>query len=218
MRSGLPLIKLRRDTEHGPAYRATRGFSLKKRISRQRIELRHKALIFMASMIAKAFLMAVVSSQVFCGSVNPSVVFTQCGSTVAFMGGSVAAVALMGIVFGYYIIRLKSFNDIFANVMKTDFIVTAMYLGVAFTAPESIASRVMIWLFGMWIIGMVLAPFSKEKTVFKKVTEYGSIAALGGFLALHVIPIPALEDYNSSSTLGMILSSILAAFGSGRSN
>lgn len=169
-------------------------------------------------MIAKAFLMAVVSSQVFCGSINPIVVFMQCGANAAFMGGSVAAVALMGIVFGYYIIRLKSFNDIFSKVMKTDFIVTAMYLGVAFTSPDAIATKVMIWLFGMWIIGMVLAPFSKEKTTFKKVTEYGSIAALGGFLALHIIPIPALEVYDSSSTLGMILSSILASFGAGRSN
>jgi hypothetical protein len=208
----------RRHDEHGTAWPATGGLPLKKSTSRQRIELRHKALIFMASMIAKAFLMAVVSSQVFCGSINPVVVFTQCGANAGFMGGSVAAVALMGIVFGYYIVRLKSFNDIFARLMKTDFIITAMYLGVAFTSPESIASRVMIWLFGMWIIGMVLAPFSKEKTTFKKVTEYGSIAALGGFLALHIIPIPALEGYDSSSTLGTILSSILATFGAGRSN
>jgi len=203
---------------HGEYGTATGGFSLKKSTRRQRIELQHKALIFMASVIAKAFLMAVVSSQVFCGSISPVDVFTNCGPNAAFMGGSVAAVALMGIVFGYYIIRLKSFDDIFARVMKADFIVTAMYLGVAFVAPEEIAARVMIWLFGMWIIGMMLAPFSKERTLFKKVTEYGSIAALGGFLALHIIPIPALEGYESSSTLGMILSSILAAFGSGRSH
>ncbi len=192
---------------------------MKKNTSRQRIELKHKALVFMASMIAKAFLMAVVSSQVFCGSINPIVVFMQCGADAAFMGASVAAVALMGIVFGYYIIRLKSFNDIFPRVMKTDFIVTAMYLGIAFTSPEAIATRVMIWLFGMWVIGMVLAPFSKERTLFKKVTEYGSIAALGGFLALQVfpIPIPAVQIHDSSSTLGMVLSSILASFGAGRS-
>jgi hypothetical protein len=170
----------------------------------------------MASMIAKAFLMAMVSSQVFCGSIDPSIVFMQCGANAAFIGGSVAAVALMGVVFGHYIVRLKSFNDIFARVMKVDFIVTAMYLGVAFIAPESIATRVMIWLLGMWIIGMVLAPFSKERSLFKKITEYGSIAALGGFIAIHIIPIPALEGYDSSSGLGMILSSILAAFGGGR--
>jgi hypothetical protein len=189
---------------------------LKKTSPRQKIELKHKALVFMASMIAKAFLMAMVSSHVFCGSIDPTVVFLQCGASAAFMGASVAAVALMGIVFGHYIVRLKSFNNIFPQVMKTDFVVTAMYLGVAFIAPESIATRVMIWLLGMWIIGMVLAPFSKERTLFKKITEYGSIAALGGFIALQIIPIPALEGYDSSSGLGMILSSILATFGGGR--
>ncbi len=189
---------------------------MKKTSKHQKIELQHKALVFMASMIAKAFLMAVVSSDVFCGSIDPTVVFMQCGPNAAFMGGSVAAVALMGIVFGHYIVRLKSFNDIFPNVMKVDFVVTAMYLGIAFMAPDTIASRVMMWLFGMWIIGMMLAPLSKEKTVFKKITEYGSIAALGGFLAIQIIPIPALEGYDSSSTLGMILSSVLAMFGGGR--
>lgn len=170
----------------------------------------------MASMIAKAFLMALVSSHVFCGSIDPAVVFTQCGASAAFMGGSVAAVALMGIFFGHYIVRLKSFNDIFAHVMKTDFIVTGMYLGVAFIAPDAIAARVMIWLLGMWIIGMVLAPFGKERTVTKKITEYGSIAALGGFVALQIIPIPALEAYDSASGFGMIMSSIIATFGGGR--
>lgn len=189
---------------------------MKKTPTRQKIEIQHKALIFMASMIAKAFLMATVSSHVFCGSIDPVVLFTQCGPNAAFIGGSVGAVALMGIVFGHYIIRLNTFNDIFPQVMKTDFIVTAMYLGVAFLAPDTIAARVMIWLFGMWIIGMVLAPFSKEKTVFKKITEYGGIAGLGGFLAMQVIPLPELQVYDSSSGLGMIFSSILATFGGGR--
>lgn len=189
---------------------------MKKTSNRQKIEIQHKALVFMSSMIAKAFLMAAVSSQVFCGSIDPTVVFMQCGANAAFMGGSVAAVALMGIVFGHYIVRLRSFNDIFAQVMKVDFIVTAMYLGIAFIAPDVIATRVMIWLFGMWIIGMVLAPFSKERTLFKKITEYGSIAALGGFLAMQIMPLPAIEIYDSSSTLGMILSSVLATFGGGR--
>ena len=216
---GLSLITRLRHHGYGKSWLAPGGFSLKKSISRQRVELKHKALVFMASMIAKAFLMAAVSSQVFCGTINPALVFMQCGPNAAFMGASVAAVALMGIVFGYYIIRLKSFDDIFARVMKADFLVTGMYLGVAFMSPESIATRVMIWLFGMWIIGMVLAPFSKERTLFKKVTEYGSIAALGGFLALQIlpIPIPAVQIHDSSSTLGMVLSSVLASFGAGRS-
>lgn len=167
-------------------------------------------------MIAKAYLMAMVSSQVFCGSIDPTVVFLQCGANAAFMGGSVAAVVLIGIVFGNYIVRLKSFDDIFPRVMRADFIVTAMYLGVAFFAPDSIATRVMMWLLGMWIIGIVLAPFSKENTLFKKVTEYGAIAGLGGFLAIQILPIPELEVYDTSSTIGMILSSILASFGGGR--
>src|SRR5690606_24631827 len=194
------------------------GYALKKTSRRQKIELRHKALVFMASMIAKAFLMAVVSSHVFCGSIEPTVVFMQCGANAAFMGGSVAAVALMGIFFGNYIVRLRSFDDIFARVMKVDFIVTAMYLGIAFIAPDTIATRVMIWLLGMWIIGMVLAPFSKERTLFKQITEYGSIVALGGFLAMQIIPLPELEPFDSSSWLGMILSSILATFGGGRTS
>jgi hypothetical protein len=54
----------------------------------------------------------------------------------------------MGTVFGYYIIRLKTFNDIFPKIMKTDFIVTAMYFGGTFTAPSLIASKVMVGLFG----------------------------------------------------------------------
>jgi hypothetical protein len=70
----------------------------------------------------------------------------------------------------------------------------------------------------MWIIGMLLAPFSKEKTLLKKITEYGSIGALGAFLALQIVPIPISmpQGFDSSSTLGMLLSSVLAAFGGGR--
>src|ERR1044072_5953635 len=103
----------------------------------------------MASVILKTFLMAIVSSNVFCGSINPTVLFLECGTGVAFVGASTAAVAITGAIFGYYIVKLKSFNDIFPKVMKTDFIVTAMYFGVAFSAPSLIASKVMIWLFGI---------------------------------------------------------------------
>jgi hypothetical protein len=47
---------------------------------------------------------------------------------VAYVGGSVAAVAIMGIIFGYYVVHLKSFDRIFARMMmKADFIVTAMF-------------------------------------------------------------------------------------------
>jgi hypothetical protein len=45
----------------------------------------------------------------------------------------------------------------------------------------------MIWLFGVWILGMLLAPFNKEQTILKKVTEYGAMVALGILLTAHFI-------------------------------
>jgi hypothetical protein len=49
---------------------------------------------------------------------------------VAYVGASVVAVAIMGIIFGYYVVHLKSFDRIFARMMKADFIVTVMFLRV----------------------------------------------------------------------------------------
>lgn len=159
--------------------------------------------------------MAIASSYVFCGSIEPDTLFMQCGtSSIIYLGGSVAAVAIMGALFGNYVIRLKSFEAIFAKMMKADFIMTAMYFGVAFSAPEVIAGKVMIWLFGIWILGMLLAPFNKEMTILKKVTEYGSLVALGALLTAHFIP--AFQEYGSSYTLGMMVSSVLGMFGAGR--
>jgi hypothetical protein len=177
------------------------------------MEKSHKALIFTASMIAKTFLMATVATHVFCGSINPGSLFS-CGTYAAYVGGSAAAVALMGIIFGRYIVRLKSFNQVFANMMKADLIVTGMYLAVAFTAPELVATKVTIWLLGTWILGMLLAPFNSERTLLKKITEYGSIAALGAFFGLHFIP--QFSDLSSAYTAGTIGSSILSVFGGGR--
>jgi hypothetical protein len=152
---------------------------------------------------------------IFCGSISPTTLFLECGiANVVFVGASTAAVAIMGAVFGYYIIRLKSFNNIFPKIMKTDFIVTAMYFGVVFTAPSLIASKVMIWFFGMLILGMPLAPFNKEKTILKTVTEYGSLVALGALLAAHFIP--ALQEFGSTYTLGIMVSSVTGVFGAGR--
>ncbi len=169
----------------------------------------------MASVILKMFLMAIISTNVFCGSISPTTLFFECSSIkVAFVGASTAAVAMMGAIFGYYVIRLKSFNDIFPKIMKADFIVTAMYFSVAFTAPSLIASKVMIWLFGTWILGMLLAPFNKEKTILKTVTEYGSLVALGALLAAHFIP--SLQGVGSAYTLGMAVSSVTGVFGAGR--
>jgi hypothetical protein len=77
-----------------------------------------------------------------------------------------------------------------------------------------IAAKVMIWLFGMWVLGMLLAPFNREMTILKKVTEYGSLVALGALLTAHFIP--AFEEFGSSYTLGMMVSSVLGMFGAGR--
>ena len=93
---------------------------------------------------------------------------------VPFVGGSIAAVAIIGILFGYYVSKLRSFDSIFPNLMMGDFLVTAMYFAASFSATAAIASKVMIWLYGIWILGMLLAPFDKHRTVLKKVTEYGS--------------------------------------------
>jgi hypothetical protein len=61
---------------------------------------------------------------------------------------------------------------------------------------------------------MLLAPFDTERTVLKKITEYGSIIALGILLRIQFFH--RLEDIQQSSTLGLLVSSILAIFGSGR--
>lgn len=99
-------------------------------------------------------------------------------------------------------------------MMKADFIITAMYFGAAFSVPEMIAGKVMIWLFGMWILGMLLAPFNKEMTLLKKIGEYGSLVALGALLTAHFMP--AFQEYGSSYTLGMMVSSVTGLFGAGR--
>jgi hypothetical protein len=158
--------------------------------------------------------MAAVASAVFCGGIDPNTLFRNCYNIVAYVDASVAAIAFMGSVFGYYIVLLKSFDSILAKVIKADFIVTAMYFGAAFISPATVAGKVMIWLVGIWILGMLLAPFDKERTLLKKITEYGSIIALGIILAIEFLP--RFEDFQQSSTLGMLVSSILSIFGSGR--
>lgn len=180
----------------------------------EHIEIKHKAILFAATVSLKCFLMAVVASAVFCGGIGPDSLFRHCYNNVAYVGGSVAAIAVMGSIFGYYVIRLKSFDKIFARMIKADFIITAMFFGAAFTAPTVVASKVMVWLFGIWVLGMLLAPFDSERTVLKKITEYGSIVALGILLGIQFLP--QFEDIQQSSTLGILVSSILSIFGSGR--
>jgi hypothetical protein len=121
---------------------------------------------------------------------------------------------VIGTLFGYYVLKLKSFDSIFPNLMMGDFIVTAMYFGASFSATAFVASKVMIWLYGIWILGMLLAPFDKHRTVLKKVTEYGAMVALGMLLTAHFIPF--LQEYQSSYTVSMIVTSILSLFGAGR--
>ncbi len=179
-----------------------------------KLERSHKALLLLASVVVKTFLMAIVSSYVFCGSTNPYVLFFDCVENIPFVGGSIAAVAIMGALFGYYISKLRSFDLIFPNLMMGDFIVTAMYFGASFSAPSIIASKVMIWLFGVWILGMLLAPFNKDHTILKKVTEYGALVALGTLLTAHFIPF--LQEYESSYTVSMMVTSVLSLFGAGR--
>jgi len=158
--------------------------------------------------------MAVVASSVFCGGIDPNTLFRYCYNKVAYVGASVGAIAVMGSVFGYYIVCLKSFDSIFAKVVKADFIVTAMYFGTAFISPVTVSNKVMIWLFEIWILDMLLAPFNKERTLLKKIPEYGSIIALVIILAIEFFP--RFEDFQQSWTLGMWVSSILSLFGSGR--
>ena len=179
-----------------------------------KLEHSHKALLILASVIVKSFLMAIVSSYLFCGSINPNVLFFHCIENVPFVGGSIAAVVVIGTLFGYYVLKLKSFDSIFPNLMMGDFIVTAMYFGASFSATSDVASKVMIWLFGIWILGMLLAPFNKERTILKKVTEYGAMIALGTLLTAHFIPF--LQEYQSSYTVSMIVTSVLSLFGAGR--
>lgn len=178
------------------------------------IVLSHRALLFAASVTVKTFLMAIVSTQIFCGGIDPAALFMRCGTSVVFVGASTAAVAVTGVVFGYYIVRLAAFKKIFARMMKADLVITVMYFAVAFSAPEIISTKVMVWLFGTWVLGMLLAPLNSERTTLKKITEYGSITAVGALLTAHFIPMT--EQFGSSYTLGMMVSSITGIFGAGR--
>ena len=81
----------------------------------------------------------------------------------------IGTIVIMRTIFGYYIIRIKTSDDIFANMMKSDYIITTiittMYFSMGFLAPAIISITVMIWFFGIWILGMLLAPSNKEKTI-----------------------------------------------------
>jgi low temperature requirement protein LtrA len=85
---------------------------------------------------------------------------------------------------------------------------------MAFLAPALISTMIIIWLFGVWILDMLLAPFNKEKTLLKKVTQYGSLVAVGILLVASLLP--QLQEYGQPFALGAIISSLMSIFGSGR--
>ena len=40
---------------------------------------------------------------------------------IVYVGISIGAIIVMGTIFGYYIIRIKTFDNIFAKMMKSDY-------------------------------------------------------------------------------------------------
>ena len=76
------------------------------------------------------------------------------------------------------------------------------------------STTIVIWLFCIWILGMLLAPFNKEKTILKKVTQYGSLIAVGILLIASLIP--QLQEYGQPFAIGAVISSLMGIFGTGR--
>ena len=81
------------------------------------LEPQHKALLFIANIAVKSFLMAIVSSYIFCKSIDPNILFFHCSMNIVYVGVSIGAIIVMGTIFGYYIIRMKTFDNIFANMV-----------------------------------------------------------------------------------------------------
>ena len=90
------------------------------------LEKQHKALLFVASIAVKSFLMAVTTSYIFCKSLDPNILFFHCSMNIVYVGISIGAILVIGTVFGYFIIRIKGLDDIFVNMMKSDYIVTTI--------------------------------------------------------------------------------------------
>jgi hypothetical protein len=89
-----------------------------------------------------------------------------------------------------------------------------MYFSMGFLATAVMSTTVMIWVFGIWILGMLLAPFNKEKTILKKVTQYGSLVAVGILLIASLIL--QLQKYGQPFAMGAIISSLMIIFGASR--
>ena len=96
------------------------------------LETQHKALLFVASIAIKSFLMAMISSYIFCKSIDPNILFFHCSMNIVYVGISIGAIIVMGTIFEYYIIRIKTFDNIFANMMKSDYIIPTMYFSKGF--------------------------------------------------------------------------------------
>ena len=73
------------------------------------LENQHKALLFVASIAVKSFLMAMTSSYIFCKSIDPNILFLHCSMNIVYVGITIGAILVMGIVFGYYIITYQNF-------------------------------------------------------------------------------------------------------------
>jgi hypothetical protein len=54
----------------------------------------------------------------------------------------------------------------------------------------------------------------KERTILKKITQYGALVALGILLTAHFIP--NLQEFQSSYISGIMVTSVLSLFGAGR--
>ena len=106
----------------------------------------------------------------FVKSIDPNIVFLDYSMNIVYVGLSTGTIIVMGTIFCYYIIGMKTFDNIFANMMKSDYIITRMYFSMVFLllAPATMSTIILIWLFGIWILGMLLTPFNKEKTILKK--------------------------------------------------
>ena len=101
-------------------------------------------------------------------------------------------------------------------MMKSDYIITRMYFSMVFLllAPATMSTIILIWLFDIWILGMLLTPFNKEKTILKKVTQYGSLVAVCILLIASLIP--QLHEYGQPFAIGAIINSLMSIFGAGR--
>ena len=82
------------------------------------LEPQHKALLFVANIAVKSFLMAIVSNYIFCKSIDPNILFFHCSMNIVYVGISIGAIIVMGTIFGYYIIRIKTFDNIYHITIK----------------------------------------------------------------------------------------------------